>query len=143
MRSYDEARSDSSTIYVGIDVHKKSWHVTIRSVERQEWSGSIASDWEVLEKVLGRYSDRKVVAVYEAGFSGFWLYRCTPPKRSARWVLGSNRQTRRAIPASSPRAATARSFRTDHETHPLGGLPGTGRGNRAPTRLPANMRDSS
>ncbi|MGB5105501.1 MAG: IS110 family transposase [Candidatus Zixiibacteriota bacterium] len=74
MRSYDEARSDSNTIYVGIDVHKKSWHVTIRTADRQEWSGSIVAEWEVLEKVLGRYSDGKVVAVYEAGFSGFWLY---------------------------------------------------------------------
>lgn len=74
MRSYGEVRGDSSTIYVGIDVHKKSWHVTIRTAERQDWSGSIAADWEVLERVLSRYSKRKVVAVYEAGFSGFWLY---------------------------------------------------------------------
>lgn len=74
MRSYSEARCDSSTIYVGIDVHKRSWHVTIRTMARQEWSGSIAADWEVLEKALRHYSDHQIVVVYEAGFSGFWLY---------------------------------------------------------------------
>lgn len=74
VRSYDTMATDCSAIFVGIDVHKRSWQVTIRTVEAELWRGSIASDWEVLAKVLSRYPDRKIKVVYEAGFSGFWLY---------------------------------------------------------------------
>lgn len=74
MESYQNGRPSPNTIYVGVDVHKRNWQVTVRTVNQELWRGSIAADWEVLEKVLRRYSDQKIAVVYEAGFSGFWLY---------------------------------------------------------------------
>ncbi len=74
MPCYNKIEREANTIYVGIDVHKRSWHVTMRTTEQELWKGSIAADWEVLKKVLGRYSDCDISVVYEAGFSGFWLY---------------------------------------------------------------------
>lgn len=74
MTRYEERLSKDSTIYVGIDVHKRSWHVTVRTYDVELWKGSIVGAWEGLEKVLGRYEGYRIEAVYEAGFSGFWLY---------------------------------------------------------------------
>ena len=64
------------TVYVGIDVHKVAWDVTIRTEEVDLSSARIPGTWECLEKILTPYrTAKKVKAVYEAGFSGFWLYR--------------------------------------------------------------------
>ncbi|MGB5106817.1 MAG: IS110 family transposase [Candidatus Zixiibacteriota bacterium] len=74
MKKYKKSDQQTSTIYIGVDVHKKNWHVTVRTVEQEVWKGGIAADWEVFEKILKRYSDHKISVVYEAGYSGFWLY---------------------------------------------------------------------
>jgi transposase len=74
MANYQKVKREASTIYVGIDIHKRSWQVTVRTLEQELWKGSVAGNWEVLEKVLRRYSHYRVSVVYEAGFSGFWLY---------------------------------------------------------------------
>ena len=64
------------TVYVGIDVHKVAWDVTIRTEDVDLSSARIPGTWECLEKILTPYrTAKKVKAVYEAGFSGFWLYR--------------------------------------------------------------------
>ena len=64
------------TVYVGIDVHKVAWDVTIRTEDVDLSSARIPGTWECLEKILIPYrTARKVKAVYEGGFSGFWLYR--------------------------------------------------------------------
>lgn len=31
MEEYQKVEVEASTIYVGIDVHKRSWHVTVRT----------------------------------------------------------------------------------------------------------------
>ena len=63
------------TIYVGIDVHKVAWDVTVRTEDVELSSARIPGTWECLEKILTSYRVAKgVKAVYEAGFSGFWLY---------------------------------------------------------------------
>lgn len=74
MEKYKQVAMETNTIYVGIDVHKRSCHVTVRTVAQELWQGSISADWKDLEKVLQRYSGQKISVVYEAGFSGFWLY---------------------------------------------------------------------
>lgn len=64
------------TIYVGIDVHKVAWDVTVRTEDVELSVARIPGTWECLEKILTPYRATKgVKAVYEAGFSGFWLYR--------------------------------------------------------------------
>ena len=62
------------TIFVGIDLHKRTWHVTIRTLDIELFSGGIEGMWENLETLLKRYSDHKLIAVYEAGYFGFWLH---------------------------------------------------------------------
>lgn len=87
-----EKRKDldkSETIFVGIDLHKRTWHVTIRTFEIELSSGSIPGSWNNLKPLLKRYTGHEIVVVYEAGYFGFWLYdklenfgvRCkvTPP----------------------------------------------------------------
>ena len=64
----------SGWIFVGIDLHRLMWHVTIRTVDVELFNGSIPGKWEALRRVLERYEGYKKQAVYEAGYFGFWLY---------------------------------------------------------------------
>ena len=61
-------------LYVGIDLHKIRWHVTIRSTDVELFCGSIPGEWEALRRLLDRYEGNQFHAVYEAGCFGFWLY---------------------------------------------------------------------
>ena len=60
-------------VYVGIDMHQKSWHVTMVYEGTVLFSGSIPSQWDLLKKLLSRYPESEIHAVYEAGCFGFWL----------------------------------------------------------------------
>jgi transposase len=64
----------TSQIFIGIDVHKIQWHITIRTEDVELFSGSIPGKWEALKKLLDRYADCQKQAVYEAGYFGFRLY---------------------------------------------------------------------
>jgi transposase len=64
----------SEYLFVGIDLHKRTWHVTIRTDEVELFNGSVPGRWEALRKLLHRYRAQRVHAVYEAGYFGFWLY---------------------------------------------------------------------
>jgi hypothetical protein len=59
------------TVFVGIDIHQRSWHVTMRTTEVELFSGSIAGTWEDLRKLLKRHQGNPVEAVYEAGYFGY------------------------------------------------------------------------
>lgn len=61
-------------LFVGIDLHKLRWHVTIRSAEIELFSNSIVGKWENLGRLLKRYKDCRIQAVYEAGYFGYWLF---------------------------------------------------------------------
>jgi transposase len=61
-------------LFVGIDLHKRRWHVTIRTVDVELFSNSISGRWEELRKILNRYKGCRIHAVYEAGYFGFWLF---------------------------------------------------------------------
>lgn len=61
-------------LFVGIDLHKLSWHVSIRTADAELFSGSIAGNWGALRRLLGRYKGYRIEVVYEAGRFGFWLY---------------------------------------------------------------------
>lgn len=74
MSRYERNGEEDSSIFVGIDVHLKSWHVTIVTVDEELFSGSVPAEWTVLAKLLSRYRGRHVRAVYEAGYFGFWLH---------------------------------------------------------------------
>lgn len=61
-------------IYIGIDLHKKRWHITIRTADVELFCGSIPGNWESLKKLLQAHRTSRVFSVYEAGCLGFWLH---------------------------------------------------------------------
>jgi transposase len=61
-------------LFVGIDLHKRRWHVTIRTADVELFSNSIVGRWEDLRRILNRYKGCQIHAVYEAGYFGFWLF---------------------------------------------------------------------
>ena len=36
-------------LFVGIDLHKRTWHITIRTTDYEVFSGSIAGSWDVFQ----------------------------------------------------------------------------------------------
>ena len=63
-------------IYVGLDVHKKNWSVTVVVSDLVTKSFSQeASATSLLRTLGGLYPNGNFHFVYEAGFSGFWLQR--------------------------------------------------------------------
>ena len=60
-------------VYVGIDVHKENWHVTIRSDGEERFNGRIPGKYQSLKSILHRYRECRVTVAYEAGPFGFWL----------------------------------------------------------------------
>jgi len=63
-----------SHLYVGIDLHRVTWHVTMRTENDEVFSGGIPGNWEALKKLFQRYRNHQISVVYEAGYFGFWLH---------------------------------------------------------------------
>lgn len=61
-------------VFVGVDVHKESWQVTIRTEGEEVFHGRIASEYRVLRRILGRFAGSKIKVAYEAGPCGFGLH---------------------------------------------------------------------
>ncbi|MEW6406491.1 MAG: IS110 family transposase [Chloroflexota bacterium] len=76
MKGYLEEQVNGKDVFVGVDVHKSQWHVTIRTEEQEVFSGSIPGEWEALQGLLKRCkrSASRVKVVYEASGFGFWLH---------------------------------------------------------------------
>jgi transposase len=66
---------ENKEIYVGIDVHKKRWVVTVRTYDLELKTFSMQPVAEELDKFLvNNYKDALLHIVYECCFSGFWIY---------------------------------------------------------------------
>ena len=67
----------TNELFVGIDVHKKTYHVTVvdgRSVKI--WSFSTpAVPQGLVSHLKRRFPDAQIQSAYEAGFCGFGLHR--------------------------------------------------------------------
>ena len=74
MRRLKEKKVGKEDLFIGIDLHKQRWHVTIRTLDVEVFSGSIPGDWGSLRHLLDRYAGHRLQAVYEAGYFGFWLH---------------------------------------------------------------------
>jgi len=62
-------------LFIGIDVHKSKWVVTIRTYELELKTFSMKPSAEELEKfLLKNYPGADYRIVYECCFSGFWIY---------------------------------------------------------------------
>ncbi len=67
---------NNQIIFIGIDVHKKSWTITIRIAGVQIKTFSMNPNPEELySHMTSNYPGGKYLSVYEAGFSGYWIDR--------------------------------------------------------------------
>lgn len=65
----------NQTIYVGIDVHKKSWNVSILTEDLVVKTFNQPPDPDKLVSYLRKnYPGATYRAVYEAGYFGYWIY---------------------------------------------------------------------
>jgi len=74
MEEYRRNGQEGKTVFVGVDLHRFRWHVTVRTEDSELFSGTIPGHWEVLRRLLDRYRSNLVQVVYEAGYFGFWLH---------------------------------------------------------------------
>ena len=81
----------SSKMYVGMDVHKESIDVAAGEDDGGEvrhW-GKVGGDLESVRKLTRKLEStaKELVFVYEAGPSGFWIYRFLRDRGHACWVV--------------------------------------------------------
>jgi transposase len=75
MRQRKELDFKGQNIYVGIDVHLKSWSVTVLSETSVMKKFSQSPEPEALyEFLVTNYPGADYHSVYEAGFCGFWIH---------------------------------------------------------------------
>ena len=61
-------------VYIGVDAHKDSWHVTALIDGEEVFHGRLPSQYPVFKKLLDRFIGKEIKVAYEAGPCGFWLY---------------------------------------------------------------------
>jgi len=62
-------------IFVGLEIAKKTWKLCVRSDKTTVHKTSMPADYENLNRYLKKkFPGCKISVMYEAGFSGFWLY---------------------------------------------------------------------
>lgn len=62
-------------LFIGIDVHKKQWGVTLRMAGNELKTFSMnPSPEELVSHVRRNYPGARYASAYEAGFSGFWIH---------------------------------------------------------------------
>ena len=74
MEEYRRSREQGKTVFVGVDLHRFKWHVTVMAEDAELFSGTIPGGWDALRRLLDRYRDCVIQVVYEAGYFGFWLH---------------------------------------------------------------------
>jgi transposase len=61
-------------IYVGLDVHKRDWTVTVLCHGEELYHATVVPDSAALVRLLQRFEASEVHTVYEAGPTGYWLH---------------------------------------------------------------------
>jgi hypothetical protein len=83
MRHPKHQVTSKEDLFVGIDLHKNRWHITIRTFDVEVFSASIPGTWEALQRVLARYHGHQLQAVMKpdilgSGFMTAWLHTAYP-----------------------------------------------------------------
>jgi transposase len=74
MEDYRRSEEEGKAVFVGVDLHRFKWHVTVRTEDQELFSGTVPGQWQALQRLLDRYRGYWIQVVYEAGYYGFWLY---------------------------------------------------------------------
>lgn len=74
MPKYNKRVPEGENVFIGLDLHNRQWHVTIRTFDIELSSASINGSWQSLRALLDRYCGHPLSVVYEAGYFGFWLH---------------------------------------------------------------------
>jgi len=74
MEEYRRNGQEGKAVFVGVDLHRFKWHVTVRTEDQELFSGTLPGQWEALRQLLDRYRGNSIQVVYEAGYFGFWLH---------------------------------------------------------------------
>jgi len=61
-------------LFVGIDMHKRSWTVTVRTRDVEIATTTMPASCDGLLKFLRPYMAHPIEVVYEAGYFGYWLH---------------------------------------------------------------------
>jgi transposase len=70
-------------LYVGIDVHKVDWVVTVVCQGEELYHGTVVPEPPALIRTLKGFEASEVHTVYEAGPTGYWLHACVPKRTTA------------------------------------------------------------
>lgn len=74
MEAYRTSGQKGKAVFVGVDLHRLRWHVTVMTKDQALFSGTLPGQWEALRYLLDRYRGDWIQVVYEAGYFGFWLH---------------------------------------------------------------------
>ena len=75
MKKSSKLTFEGQQIYVGMDVHKKSWSISIYTEEFEHKTFTQPPEVGTLVNYLNRtFPGASCESVYEAGYSGFWIY---------------------------------------------------------------------
>jgi transposase len=69
-----EILTRGKAVYVGIDVHKESWQVTVQLEGEEIFHGRLPSQYHALQSLFEKFKRSTIKVAYEAGPCGFWLY---------------------------------------------------------------------
>ena len=88
----------SSTVFVGMDVHKESIEIALAGGDEVRRFGAIGGDAPSLDRAVRKLRSvhRQMVFVYEAGPCGFWIYRRLKAQGLACMVVSPSMTPKRA-----------------------------------------------
>lgn len=76
MQQINQKEFKDQEFYIGMDVHKKNWVITLRNNNMELKTFSMDPSPELLYKHLHcNYPGGRYISAYEAGFCGFWIHR--------------------------------------------------------------------
>ena len=52
MGAYRTSGQEGKAVFVGVDLHRSRWHVTVRTEDQELFSGTLPGHWDTLRSLL-------------------------------------------------------------------------------------------